>query len=180
MLLILTIHLLCWHVLSHTTESWDTHHFCIDSKFEYIASSKTVEKPSLEEFSDLSVEGSGSCCRGPAVDHIAIPINEKFLKIPLDQPSLSEEVKTRATQPWGPTLILVNPKRPAFCDFKYLYTSFVFGPLTSDFCINGNSTPWFKVQNSAMAWSLPDSCPANLALSRQRKNRISQSKIVDT
>lgn len=65
-------------------------------------------------------------------------------------------------------MILVNPKKPDFCDFKYLYTSFVLGPLTSDFFINGNSTPWFKEQNSAIAWSVPDSCPPNFPQGSQK------------
>ena len=59
------------------------------------------------------------------------------------------------------TLIRVNPSKPDFSFFRYLYTSFVLSPLTSDFFMSGKLTPWFSSQNDAISASLPGSCPPN-------------------
>lgn len=57
----------------------------------------------------------------------------------------------------------VRPRRPAFSALRYLYTSFVWSPFTSDLAMSGNVTPWFLTQNSAISLSVPGSCPPNYA-----------------
>lgn len=58
-------------------------------------------------------------------------------------------------------LILVSPKIPAFWLFSHRKTSLVLSPLTSDFFIKGNVTPWFNSQNSAIPASSLGSWPPN-------------------
>lgn len=58
-------------------------------------------------------------------------------------------------------LILVVPSNPGFSFLRYLKTSFVESPLTSDFFMRGKVTPWLRVQNEATSSSVPGSWDPN-------------------
>jgi hypothetical protein len=53
--------------------------------------------------------------------------------------------------------MLVVPSNPGFSFLRYLKTSLVPSPLTSDFFRRGKVTPWLRVQNEATSSSVPGS-----------------------